>query len=190
MPASSPGSLTSTWTARPSPAARARASSSGGASGGSSGPWATHEHAVGAAQDVQLDRVDAGRGGRLDGREAVLGRQGGRPAVPDPHDVPLAPQQLQHRASIAAGTGTRLRPWPSPCPGRSRRRTDDDAPLDPSAIELRYRYHRALRHARVLRRQESRLAGYRFYIVLVVLLALAVAFVVGSWHEIQRLFGL
>ncbi len=67
---------------------------------------------------------------------------------------------------------------------------DEDAPLDPSAIELRYRYHRALRHARVLRLQESRLAGYRFYIVLAVLLAIAVAFVVGSWHEIQRLFGL
>ena len=67
---------------------------------------------------------------------------------------------------------------------------DDGAPLDPTAIELRYRYHRALRQARVLRRQESRLAGYRFYIALVVLLALAVVFVVGSWHEIQRLFGL
>ena len=67
---------------------------------------------------------------------------------------------------------------------------DDEVPLDPSAIELRYRYHRALRHARVLRRQESRLAGYRFYIALTVLLALAIAFVVGSWHEIQRLFGL
>ena len=67
---------------------------------------------------------------------------------------------------------------------------DDEVPLDPSAIELRYRYHRALRHARVLRRQENRLAGYRFYIALTLLLALAVAFVVGSWHEIQRLFGL
>jgi hypothetical protein len=66
----------------------------------------------------------------------------------------------------------------------------DEVPLDPSAIELRYRYHRAVRHARVLRRQESRLAGYRFYLALVVLMAIAVAFVVGSWHEIQRLFGL
>ena len=66
----------------------------------------------------------------------------------------------------------------------------DEAPLDPSAIELRYRYHRAVRHARVLQRQESRLAGYRFYLALVVLMAIAVAFVVGSWHEIQRLFGL
>lgn len=66
----------------------------------------------------------------------------------------------------------------------------DDAPVDPAAIELRYRYHRARRQARVRARQESRLAHYRFYIVMAVLLALAVAFLVGSWHEIQRLFGL
>jgi hypothetical protein len=39
-------------------------------------------------------------------------------------------------------------------------------------------------------KQENRLAQYRFYIVMTVLLALAVAFVLGSWHEIQRLFGL
>ena len=71
-----------------------------------------------------------------------------------------------------------------------RQEYDDEVPIDPSAIELRYRYHRALRHARVLRREESRLAGYRFYIALVVLMGISVAFVVGSWHEIQRLFGL
>ncbi|HEY8704738.1 MAG TPA: hypothetical protein VIL98_08290 [Gaiellaceae bacterium] len=66
-----------------------------------------------------------------------------------------------------------------------------EVPLDPGgAIELRYRYHRARRQARVLQRQESRLARYRFYIVMLVLIAIAVAFVVGSWHEIQRLFGL
>jgi hypothetical protein len=67
---------------------------------------------------------------------------------------------------------------------------DDEAPVDPSAIELRYRYHRARRYARVQARQESRLARYRFYIVMTVLLAIATAFVIGSWHEIQRLFGL
>ena len=66
----------------------------------------------------------------------------------------------------------------------------DEAPIDPAAIELRYRYHRARRQARVRARQESRLAHYRFYIVMTVLLALAAAFVLGSWHEIQRLFGL
>jgi hypothetical protein len=67
---------------------------------------------------------------------------------------------------------------------------DDDVPVDPSAIELRYRYHRARRRARVRARQESRLAHYRFYILMAVLLALAVGFLVLAWHEIQRLFGL
>ena len=65
-----------------------------------------------------------------------------------------------------------------------------DPPVDPGAIELRYRYHRARRQARVRARQEGRLARYRFYIVMAVLLAIAVAFVLGTWHEIQRLFGL
>ena len=67
---------------------------------------------------------------------------------------------------------------------------EEEAPLDPAAIELRYRYHRARRHARVRQKQESSLARYRFYIVMLVLIAIAVAFVIGSWHEIQRLFGL
>jgi hypothetical protein len=66
----------------------------------------------------------------------------------------------------------------------------EDVPVDPSAIELRYRYHRARRQALIRQQQETRLARYRFYIVLTVLLAIAVTFVVGSWHEIQRLFGL
>ena len=38
--------------------------------------------------------------------------------------------------------------------------------------------------------EETRLARYRFYIVMAVLLAIAVGFVVVSWHEIQRLFGI
>ena len=73
---------------------------------------------------------------------------------------------------------------------RQPRSDADDLPVDPSAIELRYRYHRARRQALIRRQQETRLARYRFYIALAVLLASAVAFVVGSWHEIQRLFGL
>ena len=66
----------------------------------------------------------------------------------------------------------------------------EPAPIDPSAVAHRYRYHRAMRRARVLRREESRLARYRFYIALAVLMALAGAFVVGVWHQIQHLFGL
>ncbi len=67
---------------------------------------------------------------------------------------------------------------------------EEEAPVDPSAIELRYRYHRARRQARVRARQESRLARYRFYIAMTVLIAIAIGFVVVSWNEIQRLFGI
>ncbi len=67
---------------------------------------------------------------------------------------------------------------------------NEPAPIDPSAIAVRYRYHRAMRRARVLRREESRLARYRFYIALTVLMVIAGAFVVGVWHQIQHLFGL
>jgi hypothetical protein len=66
----------------------------------------------------------------------------------------------------------------------------DDVPREPSTVELRYRYHRAQRQARIRRREESRLARYRFYITLTVLLAISAAFVVGAWHEINHLFGL
>jgi hypothetical protein len=67
---------------------------------------------------------------------------------------------------------------------------EDEAPVDPSAIELRYRYHRARRQARVRAKEESKLARYRFYIAMAILLSIAIAFVVFSWQEIQRLFGI
>lgn len=67
---------------------------------------------------------------------------------------------------------------------------DGDPTADPAVIELRYRYHRARRHAKVRAKEESRLARYRFYIVLTVLSVLAIAFVVAAFREIQRLFGL
>jgi hypothetical protein len=65
----------------------------------------------------------------------------------------------------------------------------EDAPIDPGYVELRYRYHRAQRRRRVDRRVESRLARYRFYIVLAVLIGLAAVFVVASLREVQHLFG-
>jgi hypothetical protein len=67
---------------------------------------------------------------------------------------------------------------------------EEEVPVDPSAIELRYRYHRARRQARVRAKEESKLARYRFYIAMAVLLSIATAFVLFSWHEIQRLFGI
>jgi len=60
----------------------------------------------------------------------------------------------------------------------------------PSTVELRYRYHRAQRQARVRQRQENSLARYRFYVALTVLLAISAAFVVAAWHEVDHLFGL
>lgn len=66
----------------------------------------------------------------------------------------------------------------------------EQAPSPPTVVELRYRYHRGRRQARVLQQEESRLARYRFYIAMTVLLAIAAAFVIGAWHEIQHLFGL
>lgn len=78
------------------------------------------------------------------------------------------------------------RPVPSEQPQEG-----EQIPLsDAETRELRYRYHRARRNARIRQKQETRLARYRFYVAMTVLLAIAVAFVVGSWHEIQRLFGL
>lgn len=65
-----------------------------------------------------------------------------------------------------------------------------EVPEPPSTVELRYRYHRGRRNARILQRQESRLARYRFYIALTVLLAISAVFVVAVWHEINHLFGL
>jgi hypothetical protein len=65
-----------------------------------------------------------------------------------------------------------------------------DVSVDPSTIELRYRQARARRVARVRAMEESRLARYRFWIVMTVLIAIAIGFIVASWHEVHRLFGL
>jgi hypothetical protein len=73
---------------------------------------------------------------------------------------------------------------------KARTEPEEAPPIDPGFVELRYRYHRARRQRRVNRRQETRLARYRFYVVLGTLMALVVAFLVASWHEIQHLFGI
>jgi hypothetical protein len=66
----------------------------------------------------------------------------------------------------------------------------DEIPIsDAETRQLRYRYHRARRHARVRAKQESRLARYRFWILLTVLVVGAIVLVVLTWHEIHKLFG-
>ena len=65
-----------------------------------------------------------------------------------------------------------------------------DPPTDPSVIELRYRYHRARRHARVERRREKRWARLRFWFVLGCLLLLALVIVVLILQQVQNIFGI
>ena len=61
---------------------------------------------------------------------------------------------------------------------------------DEATRELRYRYHRARRHARIRQKEATRLARYRFFIMMTLLLVGAIVFVVLSWHAIHKLFGL
>jgi hypothetical protein len=75
-----------------------------------------------------------------------------------------------------------------PAPGRDV--AEDDVPLDPTAIERRYRLERARRRARERHQQETTLAHFRFYAVMLVLGVATIALLVLVWHEIQRLFGL
>ena len=75
-----------------------------------------------------------------------------------------------------------------PAPGHDV--AEDDVPLDPTAIERRYRLARARRRARERHKQETKLARFRFYAVMLVLGVAAIALFVLVWHEIQRLFGL
>jgi hypothetical protein len=66
----------------------------------------------------------------------------------------------------------------------------DAPPLDRGAIDRAYWHHRARRHARVERRRATRRAGARFWLVLLVLVAVTVAIVVFIAQEVQRLFGI
>jgi hypothetical protein len=67
---------------------------------------------------------------------------------------------------------------------------EDELSLDPATIDLRFRAARARRVARVRHMEESRLARYRFWIAMTVLIAIAIVFIVLSWHEVHRLFGI
>ena len=75
-------------------------------------------------------------------------------------------------------------------PARGREAPEDLIPLDPSAVERAYHFHRAKRRRRVQRRQESTLARLRFYLVLLVLAAATIALLFATWREIRQLFGI
>jgi hypothetical protein len=67
----------------------------------------------------------------------------------------------------------------------------DDVPVfDPVAVDRAYLQEKARRRARIERSREQRRAAFRFWIVLLGLLALAVLLTLTTWREVERLFGL
>jgi hypothetical protein len=76
--------------------------------------------------------------------------------------------------------------------GRGAAHTIEHDPpgLDPDAVRRSYRAHRARRAARVAHRRRTRMAGARFWIVLLLLLVAFVVLATTTWREIGRLFGL
>jgi hypothetical protein len=62
--------------------------------------------------------------------------------------------------------------------------------LDPTAVQRAYRRERIRRRAREDRTRERRLAGLRFWLAVLLVIATSVTLAVLIWHEIHRLFGL
>lgn len=75
-------------------------------------------------------------------------------------------------------------------PARRQDAVEDPPPLDPSAIDRAYRFHRARRRAREDRVRERSLAKFRFFAVLLTLFVLAAYLALVVWREIEQLFGL
>jgi hypothetical protein len=61
---------------------------------------------------------------------------------------------------------------------------------DPTAVERAYVAHRAKRDARVRRHRARSSARLRFFVVMILLLALVAFLALTAWREIERLFGL
>jgi hypothetical protein len=67
----------------------------------------------------------------------------------------------------------------------------EEAPVaDPDAVRRSYHLHRARRKARIEHRRRTKRAGARFWVVLVLLVAVCVFLALTTWREIGRLFGL
>jgi hypothetical protein len=65
-----------------------------------------------------------------------------------------------------------------------------DPPIDPTAVHDAYRLARARRRARERHERATRWAGFRFWLILAVLVAASVFLAVTFWREVQQLFGL
>lgn len=67
---------------------------------------------------------------------------------------------------------------------------EEDPPVDPEAVERAYRFHRARRAARAEHHREKRRAGFRFWLVLALVVAATALLAVWTLGEIERVFGL
>jgi anti-sigma-K factor RskA len=67
---------------------------------------------------------------------------------------------------------------------------DDAPPIDPDAVRRAYRLERAKRRARVQRRRASRWATFRFWVVVLALLAASIFLALAVLREVEQLFGL
>jgi hypothetical protein len=81
------------------------------------------------------------------------------------------------------------------------RQVPDDAPIidapaidtptiNPEAVREEYWRQRALRRAKIERRRRTKRAGARFWVVLLLLLAVFGLLALTTWREIGQLFGL
>jgi hypothetical protein len=75
-------------------------------------------------------------------------------------------------------------------PARRPDAADELPPLDPTAVERRYRFHRTRRRIRQERRQERALARLRFLAVSLALLVASAYVSLIVWRQVERLFGL
>lgn len=75
-------------------------------------------------------------------------------------------------------------------PARRRDAVEEPPPIDPTAIDRAYRFHRARRRAREERVRERSKAGIRFWVVLLTLFVLAAYLALVVWRQVEQLFGL
>lgn len=66
----------------------------------------------------------------------------------------------------------------------------DDPVIDPEVVREEYWRQRAVRRAKLEHRKRTKRAGARFWIVLLLLLAVFGILAVTTWREIGQLFGL
>ena len=62
--------------------------------------------------------------------------------------------------------------------------------IDPTAVHRAYRRERARRWHRSEQARERRLAGLRFWLAVVAVIATSVGLAILIWNQIHRLFGL